>query len=188
MDRKIYVYQEHLNGEIQELFSNLGENYIVEEINDDILVVLDQDYYNPEPFDFNSLSELINEDFDYSISMFIEPYMKEEFSLGESYKEFLKELPKGIYHFADIIPYLVIYKKDELKVKTIQYIIELTNKEVVHTVREFINTNLNSSESAKKLYMHRNTLNYRIDNFTQSTGINVKSFKGANAIYMLFKY
>ena len=59
---------------------------------------------------------------------------------------------------------------------------------MIHTVREFINNSMNSSYTAKKLYMHRNTLNYRVDNFIESTNINVKTFKGANAVYMLFKY
>ena len=59
---------------------------------------------------------------------------------------------------------------------------------MVYTVREFIDNNMNSSATSKKLFMHRNTLNYRIDNFIEQTKINVKTFKGANAIYMLYKY
>ncbi len=47
---------------------------------------------------------------------------------------------------------------------------------------------MNSSSTSKKLYMHRNTLNYRIDNFIEATKINVKTFKGANAVYLLYKY
>ena len=114
--------------------------------------------------------------------------MEKEFLLGKEYCLLLRELPQGIYYFEDIIPHIVMKEKLELKKNTIKYITDLTNKEVVHTVREFIENNLNSSVSAKKLFMHRNTLNYRIDNFSQSTGINVKNFKGANAIYMLFKF
>jgi DNA-binding PucR family transcriptional regulator len=76
----------------------------------------------------------------------------------------------------------------DLKQKIKRYISEKNNEDVIYTVREFIENNMNSSLSAKKLYMHRNTLNYRIENFIDATNINVKTFKGANAIYMLYKY
>ncbi|MCK4551507.1 MAG: helix-turn-helix domain-containing protein [Tenericutes bacterium] len=46
---------------------------------------------------------------------------------------------------------------------------------------------MNASKTAKTLYMHRNTLNYRLDNFINKTEIDVRKFKGAIAIYLLFK-
>jgi DNA-binding PucR family transcriptional regulator len=61
-------------------------------------------------------------------------------------------------------------------------------EDVIDTVLAFIKNNMNSSLSAKRLYMHRNTLNYRIDNFVEKVHINVKDFKGANAMYMLYQY
>ena len=120
--------------------------------------------------------------------MFIEPYTEHDFYLGSKLKELLPYIPNQVYFFEDLIPYVIIKQLEDLRVEIIEYITSQTNKEVFHTVREFINNNMNSSQSAKKLYMHRNTLNYRIDNFVENTDINVRSFKGANAIYMLFKY
>ena len=120
--------------------------------------------------------------------MFIEPYIEEDFFLKENVSCFLKELKKGVYYFEDIIAYAVIKNKEPLKKKIVKYISEKVNNEVVSTVREFISNNMNSSSTSKKLYMHRNTLNYRIDNFIELTKINVKTFKGANAIYMLYNF
>lgn len=188
MKRRVYIYQLPLSEEIIGLFSSINENIVVEQVEDTFLTVIDDDYYNEEPIDMVSFQELIFEDFGSDITMFIEPYSETEFTLGKELKELLPELPSNVYFFEDIIPYIILKNKNDLRKKVIEYITDLTNSEVIHTVREFIENDLNSSQSAKKLFMHRNTLNYRLDNFIEATNINVRTFKGANAIYMLFKY
>ncbi len=188
MKRRIYIYQEALSEEIISLFESIGENITIEQQEPDLLTILDQDYYNPEPIDLVSFHELIEEDFGGEVTIFISPYMEEDFVLGSAIKEFLKELPHGVFFFDDVITYCILRQKTDLKQLILEYIRSKVNQEVIHTVREFIENDLNSSLSAKRLYMHRNTLNYRIDNFIEATHINVKSFKGANAIYMLYKF
>ncbi len=188
MRRRIYIHQNELKSEIIDLFSMIGSSFTVEKVENDILTIIDTDYYNEEPIDIESFRDLIIQDFNEDITMFIEPYIKEDFFLKENVDCFLKDLKYGVYYFEDIIAYTVIKNKEPLKKKIIKYISEKVNNEVITTVREFINNNMNSSSTSKKLYMHRNTLNYRIDNFIEVTKINVKTFKGANAIYMLYNY
>ncbi len=188
MKRKVYVYQNPLNPELESLFSSINENIVIDTIEDNLITITDFDYFNEEPIDLVSFQELIQEDFGGDVTMFIEPYLEEGFGLGILIKEILNELPHNVYFFEDVIPYVILKQKDELRHLIIEYLTMKTNKEVIHTVREFIENNLNSSLSAKKLFMHRNTLNYRLDNFISATDINVRTFKGANAIYMLFKY
>lgn len=188
MNRKVYVYQNPLNSELESLFGSINENIVVDSIENNLITITDSDYNNEEPIDLVSFQELIQEDFGGDVTMFIEPYLEEEFPLGNWIKQILVELPRNVYFFEDIIPYVVLKQKDGLRKLIIEYLTMKTNIEVIHTVREFIENNLNSSLSAKKLYMHRNTLNYRLDNFISATDINVRTFKGANAVYMLFKY
>lgn len=188
MKRRLYIYQKDMNQEIAEIFSSFGNNIIVENIEINYITILDNDFYNPEPIDIFAFQDLIQDDFGRELSIFIEPYSETDFPLGQLYKEFLAEIPHGVYQFEEVITYVVLKNKLALKEKTIEYIHQCVNPEVIHTVREFIDNNMNSSVSAKKLFMHRNTLNYRIDNFLHSTGINIKTFKGANAIYMLFNF
>ena len=188
MKRRIYIYQEELNKEIIDLFSMIGSSFVVEQVEDDILTVLDTDYYNEEPLDLEMFRELIIQDFNKDIVMLIDPYSEENFILKENVSCFMKELNSGVYYFEDIIAYAVIKNKELLKKKIKDYISSKVNNEVINTVKEFIENNMNSSSTSKKLFMHRNTLNYRIDNFIEVTKINVKTFKGANAIYMLYKF
>jgi hypothetical protein len=188
MKRRVYIYQENLNKELIQFFSSLGDNIKIESIENDVITLFDNDYFNEEPIDLESFQMLLIEDFDSMVTILIEPYLEEDFELGNSLKGFIKELPHNVYFFDDVITYIVLKNNEELKTEIKRYLSTKASNEVIHTVREFIENNMNSSVSAKKLYMHRNTLNYRIDNFIEATKINVKTFKGANAIYMLYKY
>ena len=52
------------------------------------------------------------------------------------------------------------------------------------TIKVFLENNLNASLTAKKLYIHRNTLQYRIDKFIDKTGIQLKDFYGAFTVFL----
>ncbi|WP_066316707.1 CdaR family transcriptional regulator [Bacillus sp. FJAT-29814] len=56
--------------------------------------------------------------------------------------------------------------------------------ELYTTIKVFLENNLNASTTAKKLYIHRNTLQYRLDKFTERTGIGLKDFYGAFTVFL----
>ncbi|MBR4183197.1 MAG: helix-turn-helix domain-containing protein [Lachnospiraceae bacterium] len=49
---------------------------------------------------------------------------------------------------------------------------------------EFLDNDLEISETARKLYMHRNTFIYQLDKFQKQTGLNLRNFKDAMAYRM----
>ncbi|WP_199621584.1 PucR family transcriptional regulator [Paenibacillus alkalitolerans] len=51
--------------------------------------------------------------------------------------------------------------------------------ELITTLDTFFSENCNVSDTAKKLYIHRNTLLYRLDKFKQETGLDVRDFDHA---------
>jgi carbohydrate diacid regulator len=51
--------------------------------------------------------------------------------------------------------------------------------EILMTVQKFFDNNLNVSETSRQLYIHRNTLVYRIEKLHQSTGLDVRKFDDA---------
>ncbi len=51
--------------------------------------------------------------------------------------------------------------------------------ETLQTLEQFFELDCNVSETAKKLYIHRNTLLYRLDKFKQETGLDVRTFSDA---------
>lgn len=72
------------------------------------------------------------------------------------------------------------FKKTELFVES----------EMLNTLETFFNLDCNVSETAKKLYIHRNTLLYRLDKLKQETGLDVRLFRDAvlvKIILLLYK-
>jgi len=61
--------------------------------------------------------------------------------------------------------------------------IENFDEELLTTVTQFFNSHLNVSETARQLYIHRNTLVYRLDKLQKMTGLDLRNFDDA----LLFK-
>ena len=53
------------------------------------------------------------------------------------------------------------------------------DEEMVNTAEEFLENSLNVSETSRKLYLHRNTLTYRLDKIEKATGLNIRKFSDA---------
>ncbi len=51
--------------------------------------------------------------------------------------------------------------------------------EMITTADEFLENSLNMSETSRKLYLHRNTLAYRLDKIEKATGLNIRKFSDA---------
>jgi len=81
-------------------------------------------------------------------------------------ERFLQEVPRDIRkHFYELA-YNDTFKK-------------LLNEEMLTTILKFFQCNLNLSETARKLYIHRNTLIYRLDKIQKVTGLDLRDFEDA---------
>jgi len=76
----------------------------------------------------------------------------------------------------------------DIPVQKLEYFIEETitsdiydqiDDETIKTMQAFFENNLNISETARKMYLHRNTLVYRIEKFNKLTGLDVQKFESA---------
>jgi len=56
---------------------------------------------------------------------------------------------------------------------------KVLNEEMLTTVLTFFDNNLNLSEAARKLFIHRNTLIYRLEKIQKSTGLDLRNFDDA---------
>lgn len=168
------------------IWENRNRGIVVEENN---LMVLTEE-------DFISMSETLENDFYVKISFYIgkfNPFSdqlrtqfhqeKEYFSFGNAnLVTFLK-----IFTFERVFPaYLAYHLPNELKQMVTQVIFGVFNDdpEMYSTIKVFLENNLNASLTAKKLYIHRNTLQYRIDKFIDKTGIQLKDFYGAFTVFL----
>lgn len=65
----------------------------------------------------------------------------------------------------------------------IQKVIGALPEDLLETLETFLNHDLNVSETAKTLFIHRNTLIYRLDRITELTGYNPRRIIGAVHLY-----
>lgn len=68
---------------------------------------------------------------------------------------------------------------------------DLFDEETLTTVNKFFENNLNVSETSRQLYIHRNTLVYRLDKLQKMTGLDLRNFDDAiifKIMLMVSKY
>lgn len=61
----------------------------------------------------------------------------------------------------------------------------LFNDEMLHTIEMFFAKDLNLSDTARQLYIHRNTLVYRLDKVQRQTGLDLRKFDDAVTFKMM---
>jgi carbohydrate diacid regulator len=85
------------------------------------------------------------------------------------------------YMLIKILEDLPKYKLEEyLKLLTDPDAEEIfSDSEMMQTAEEFLLNSLNQSETARTLYLHRNTLSYRLDKIEKATGLNIRNFPDA---------
>jgi carbohydrate diacid regulator len=57
--------------------------------------------------------------------------------------------------------------------------IETLDEDTLETINKFFENNLNVSETSRKLYVHRNTLVYRLEKIKKMTGLDLREFDHA---------
>lgn len=91
-----------------------------------------------------------------------------------------------VFFYRDFAFYNIL--KEQPRVKAIEYLSLIlsdgalkvfSDKELIKTAEVFFKHDLNLSETARELYVHRNTLTYRLDRIERITGLNIRNFKDA---------
>lgn len=87
--------------------------------------------------------------------------------------------------FVKIVHNLSSEMKDELK-NDFKDIFNSFDSDMISTIEEFTDCDLNISDAAKKLYIHRNTLIYRLDKIYKESGFDIRKFKEAAVFIIAF--
>ncbi len=93
----------------------------------------------------------------------------------------LNDLPFGMYTLKSA---LLQSKKIENKKQILEYIVSSSGVDE-HFIKEFITNDLNISKASKAMYIHRNTLNYKLDKLKEHSGFDLRVFVDAYILYSL---
>ncbi|MFT8320737.1 MAG: helix-turn-helix domain-containing protein [Bacillus sp. (in: firmicutes)] len=85
-----------------------------------------------------------------------------------------------------VLPHLFIHRLEDDELELFHYCFSIfkEDKEVLLTIQTFIENNGHSTNTAKQLFIHRNTLQYRLDKFTEKTGFDLKDFSSFFTTYL----
>ena len=80
--------------------------------------------------------------------------------------------------FEEIIDNIAQNKKKEIR-KEFSAGLKKINNEMIKTIEVFFKKDLNVSEAAKELFIHRNTLIYRLEKVQKYLGFDIRNFNEA---------
>ena len=95
-----------------------------------------------------------------------------------------KKMKEGSYMLGDILFSSIVNSDTNLKNEFKKYILNSLPNEIINTAIVFIECG-NVVEASKKLYIHRNTLTYRLDLIKKKLSLDLKRFKDSFSFYAL---
>ena len=93
----------------------------------------------------------------------------------------LNDMGNEIYNLKEVIPFV---SNPILKKKILDYILDGTGI-TTDFIREFALSDLNVSLASKKMFIHRNTMIYKLDKFHQDTDFDLRHFIDCYLLYSL---
>lgn len=150
---------------------------------------------NPkDAISYEQIIDVLMSDLYVKIKFFVGPYLY-SLSSAKRYHQILVNgasttfaySDKTVSTYIDAVPFIFINQMESnIRADIIDSVLGETvhDQDLLKTIEMFIACNLNVSVTAKELYMHRNSLQYRLDKFTEKTGIDIRQFHQAMAVQL----
>ena len=200
--RAVFLVETHLekDGIVTELlkgmFSNHSGDYItaVDESSVILIKALENGYTNESLMEVaETIVAMMNTEAMLNVKVSFGTVVQELKDVSKSYKEAKMALDVGKIFYAekDTIAYntlgigRLIYQLpvnlckifiDEIFGENVPYNLD---EETLNTINKFFENNLNVSETSRQLFVHRNTLVYRIERIQKNTGLDLRNFEDA---------
>ena len=181
---------------LKSLFSSQNGDYItaVDEKNIILIKAVEKDE-SPEALEqtANMIVDMMNSEAMMKVRVSYGTVVRELREVSKSYKEAMMAMDVGRIFYAEknVIAYStlgigrLIY---QLPVNLCRIFIEEIfggnqvydiDDETLTTINKFFENNLNLSETSRQLFIHRNTLVYRIEKLQKATGLDIRTFEDA---------
>lgn len=148
-------------------------------------------YFEKEMFNLKSIIDTINDDFAVVLKVFEGckiTHKNDFFTVFELYNTYLNPLSHSYVTISDLI--LTVQEVEHIKLKTLRPIILnkiLDDSQLINLINSLFDNNLNVTQTSAVVYMHRNTINNKIEYIKNETGLNIQNFKEAVSMYLLIK-
>lgn len=98
----------------------------------------------------------------------------------------IKKQKSVLWFSKEMLHYLLSFIPEELRNVLPNILLnDMTlNDQTLSTVKIYLQHNMNVTATAKKAFLHRNTVQYRLDKFSEQTGIDLKHFEDGLVIFL----
>jgi len=172
--------EEVFSREIPILWKNKHEGVIIEDKRHELI-------------DYTQIIDVLMSDLYVNIKFYVGQLHEDLSNIHQRYESILatgklgiKLVKKPVFSYIDILPHMILqFVDNKVKQELVENVLKdfKNDKETLKMIETFINCNLNISLTAKQLYLHRNSLQYRIDKFIEQTNIDIREFHHALAVY-----
>lgn len=141
---------------------------------------------------YEQIVDVLMSDLYVKIRFFVGPYLFDRQVSGSYYQQLLHDAPIAfaydkhpVVSYLDALPNVMIGQINPSLLRNLPaFILRETadDPELLATMEAFMDHNLNVSVTAKALFLHRNSLQYRIDKFIEKTGIDIRGFHAAMTV------
>lgn len=166
------------------LWESEGEGIIIESLNETL----------DESITYKEIIDVLMSDLYINIRFFVGPYRSGLEELKDLYDQVISGAriaftysEQNVVTYLEAVPYILLDQLDPIIKSELNHLILQDfreDTEFIHMIEVLLESNLNISVAAKNLYMHRNSLQYRIDKFHEKTGIDVRDFRQALTVYL----
>ncbi|HHU22649.1 MAG TPA: PucR family transcriptional regulator [Clostridiales bacterium] len=181
---------------VRNLFPNQQRDFVISISETDIVLIKElEPNYDPKVLYeiASSIEETINTELLIKTIIGISTTAKHLRELADRYKEAqvaidvgrVFETEKTVIHYDNLGIARIIYQLPttlcEMFLSEVFKInpIESLDQETLYTINKFFENNLNVSETSRKLFVHRNTLVYRLEKIKKLTGLDLREFDHA---------
>ncbi len=181
---------------IQNMFPDKGRDYVINVGENDIVLVKELKSANDTKTIESvakSISDTVQSEFYLKVSVGIGSVVTSVKELARSYKDAQVALEvgkvfdteKNIINYENLgIGRLIYQLPTTLCEMFLQEVfkrgsLETLDRETLQTIHAFFDNNLNVSETSRKLFVHRNTLVYRLEKIKKLTGLDLREFDHA---------
>ncbi|MCK1998400.1 helix-turn-helix domain-containing protein [Psychrobacillus psychrodurans] len=154
--------------------------------------IIEQQMMEEESISYEQIIDILMSDLYVKINFFVGPYKKDIVELTPHYnsltnvaKRVFLYTNKSVVTYVEAIPFILTKQTEEgLRLDISKTILQeyINDEETIKMIETFFKCNLNLSETAKILHLHRNSLQYRLDRFVEKTGIDIRQFHDAMTV------
>ncbi len=161
---------------------------------DGVIVDMKQDELK-EFISFNEIIDILISDLYSKVRFFVGPYLSSLEQVKNYYDRIIEQADvalsyseNNVVSYLEAIPYFIIEQiQPELKEELLNVTLKefQDDGEFIRMVEVLLKNDLNISVAAKKLYLHRNSLLYRVEKFAEKTGLDIRKFHDALIVYFV---